>query len=75
MYKEAKEVAKQFTDELNELLKKYKAIMEVEELPSRYACLRGEETIKVYIPADFREDGKCLAEYAEIDLGRYVCGD
>ena len=75
MYKEAKEVARQFKDELNELLKRHKATMEVEELPSKYPHSRGEETIKVFIPADFRQDGKCLAEYAEIDLGRYLDGD
>ena len=65
---EAKEVARQFKDELNDLLKKHKATMEVEELPSRYPYNCPENTIKVYIPADFRQDGKCLADYAEIDL-------
>lgn len=75
MYKEAKEVARQFKDELNELLKRHKATIELEDLPTKHAYSVPEKTIKAYIPADYREDGKCLAEWTEIDLGNYLDGD
>lgn len=74
MYKEAKEVARQFKGEFDELLKRYKATMEVEEFSNNYPHSRIEPTIKVYIPADFREDGKRLSEYVEIDLGSHLSG-
>ena len=70
--KEAKEVAKEFKHELLLLMKKYKAIIELEDLPTKHAYSVPDKTIKVYIPADYREDGKCLAEWTEIDLGNYL---
>ncbi len=75
MYKEAKEVARQFKEELNDLLKRYKATIELEDLPTNHAYSVPEKTIKVYIPADYRADGKCLSEFTEIELGSYLDGD
>ena len=72
---EAKEVARHFKEELNELLKRHKATIELEDLPTKHAYTVPDKTIKVYIPADYREDGKCLAEWTEIDLGNYLDGD
>lgn len=75
MYKGAKEVARQFKDELNELLKRYKATIELEDLPTKHPYSVPDKTIKVYIPPDFKEDGECIAEFTEIDLGNYLYGD
>jgi hypothetical protein len=72
---EAKEVARHFKEELNELLKRHKATIGLEDLPTRHAHTVPDKTIKVYIPADYRADGKCLAEWTEIDLGNYLDGD
>ena len=75
MYKEAKEVARQFKKEFNDLLKRHKATMAVEDLPTKHECSVPEKTIRVYIPADYGADGKCLAEWAEIELGNYLDGN
>ena len=74
MYKEAKEVARQFEEELKALLKKHNATIELEYLPTKYAYSVPERTIKVYIDAVYK-DGDCLAEFCEIDLGRYIHPD
>ena len=74
MYKEAKEVARQFEEDLKALLKKHKATIEIEDLPTKYAYSVPEKTIKVYIDA-VHKDGDCLAEFAEIDLGGYIPPD
>tara|TARA_Y100000758_G_C16050054_1_gene421269 strand:+ start:731 stop:955 length:225 start_codon:yes stop_codon:yes gene_type:complete len=74
MYKEAKEVARQFEEDLKALLKKHKATIELEDLPTKHAYSVPEKTIKVYIDAVYK-DGDCLAEFAEIDLGVYIHPD
>ena len=73
---EAKEVARHFKEELNELLKRHKATIEVENAPfDRYAYSAPQITIKAYIPTDYDADGECLAESTEIELGSYIDGD
>ena len=72
--KEAKEVARQFEEELKALLKKHKATIELEDLSTKYAYSVPDKTIKVYIDAVYK-DGDCLAEFTEIDLGRYIPSD
>lgn len=70
--KSSNEVARQFKDELNELLKKYKATIELEDLPTKYVYSVSDQTIKVYIDAVYKGN-ECIAEYTEIDLGNYLC--
>lgn len=71
--KQAKEVARQFKEELNQLLKKYNATIELQEQNTIH-WERGDEHIIVYIDAVYK-DGDCLAEWAEIDLGRNIYPD
>lgn len=75
MHKEAKEVARQFKDELNELLRRYHATIELEDLPPKYAYIVPDKTIKVCIPAIYSVGGELLAEWTEIDLGSYLGGN
>ena len=75
MYKEAKKVPRQFEEDLKDLLKKHNATIELEDLSTKYAYNVPEKTIKIYIPADYRADSKYIAEYTEIDLGRYIPPD
>ena len=74
MYKEAKEVAREFEEDLKSLLKKHNATIELEDLPTKYAYSVPDKTIKVYIDAVYK-DGDCLAEFTEIDLGGYIPPD
>lgn len=70
---ESKDRAMQFEKELKALLKKWNTEIEMEEISRGYqGC---EYSMKVYIPAIWDEDGGCIAESAEIDLGSYYDGD
>ena len=69
MYKTSREVAIQFKSDLAELLKKYNTEIEVVDISCTY---ESSEVMKVYIPAIWDKDGNCIAESAEIDLGKYV---
>ena len=73
---EAKELARRFKEELNELLKRHKATIVLEDEPTTlYAYSVPEKTLKAYIPADYDADGECLAEWTEIEFGSYIDGD
>lgn len=72
MYIEAKDRAIQFKKELAELLKKYNAEIEVVNNGYGYHI---DEVMEVYIPAVYDKDGNCVAESAEIKLGKYVDAD
>ena len=69
---ESKNRAMQFEKELKALLKKYKTEIEIEDTSVGYAI---SNTMKVYIPAIWDNDGDCIAESAEIVLGTYYDGD
>jgi uncharacterized FlaG/YvyC family protein len=65
---ESKNRAIQFEKELKGLLKKYNTEIEIEDTNVGYNI---SNTMKVYIPAIWDKDGDCIAESAEIVLGRY----
>jgi hypothetical protein len=65
---EAKYRAKQFKDELKALLKKWNTEIEIETNIVNYY----EESKMVCYLDGVYEDGECLAEFTEIDLGKYI---
>lgn len=68
---EAKDRAKQFKDELKALLRKWNTEIEVEtEVVNYYEVSK----MVCYLDGVY-EDGECLAEFTEIDLGTYIDGD
>ena len=71
----AAERVKAFSVELEALLKKHGATLEVEELRSA-CCLSYTgscETITLNIPAKYDENGNCIAEFVcSADIGRYL---
>lgn len=69
---ESKERAMQFEKELKALLKKYDTEIEVEDKGYNYIS---DYTMTVYIPTVWDKDGNCIAESAELDLGKYYDGD
>ena len=70
MYTGAREVARQFKEDLQKLLKEYNTAIELEESESLYPHMKGGDKMMVYIPAKFAPDGGCVSESATVDLGR-----
>jgi len=68
---EAKDRAMQFKAELKALLKKWNTEIELEDIGRDWSS---NYVMKCYIDAIY-EDGDCIAEWTEVDLGRYVDGD
>ena len=68
---EAKDRAMQFKSELKALLKKWNAEIGLEDIGRNWSYYY---VIKCYIDAIY-EDGDCIAEWTEVDLGRCVDGD
>ena len=68
---EAKDRAIQFEKELKALLKKWDTAIEIEDVGIGYSP---DYVMKCYIDSIYK-DGDCIAEYTEIDLGRYVDSD
>jgi len=68
---QAKDIAIQFKKDLDELLRKYDAEIGVEERGTIH-YERGLEDIIVYIQAKYDKDGNCIAEWAEVNLGRNI---
>ena len=59
------EIEEQFRSELNELLEKYKAEI---ELNQRGHDFMHYDVIQVTIGPKYDENGKCIIEYTEFDL-------
>jgi len=68
---EAKDIAMQFKTELKALLKKWNTEIQLEDIGRDWSS---DYVMKCYIDAIY-EDGDCIAEWTEVDLGRYVDGD
>ena len=64
------EIEKEFRQELNELLKRYGADMEIGEDRRGY-----RDRIEVFIPSKYDGDHNCTADGGTVDLGGYVSGD
>jgi len=69
MYKTSEQVATQFKKDLAKLLKKYNTEIEVVDNGYGYHI---DEIMEVYIPGVYDKDGNCVAESAEIKLGKNV---
>ena len=68
---EAKDRAMQFKAELKALLKKWNTEIELEDIGRNWDA---DYVMKCSIDAIY-DDGGCIAEWTEVDLGRYVDGD
>lgn len=66
----AEERAHMFKEELKEFLKKWETELEIE-----HDYWTDEPTMKVYLQGKFDSDNECLAEFTEVNLGRYVYPD
>jgi len=60
-----KQVKENFLEDLSKLLKEYDTAIELEY---------DDRDIIIYIPAEFRADGKCLSEFCEVNLGSHFDG-
>lgn len=68
---EAKDRAMQFEKELKALLKKWNTEIELEDIGRDWSS---EYVMKCYIDATYK-DGDCIAEFTEVNLGRYIAPD
>ena len=58
----SKEIETQFRKELQDLLDKFKAEIEVNE----------DGSIEVWIDSVYDQDGNCIQEYVDCNLGQYM---
>jgi hypothetical protein len=68
---EAKARAMQFEKELKALLKKWNTEIELEDVGRGWNY---DYVMKCYIDAIY-EDGDCIAEFTEVNLGSYIAPD
>ena len=68
---EAKDRAMQFEKELKALLKKWNTEIELEDIGRDWSS---DYEMKCYIDAIYK-DGDCIAEFTEVNLGRYIAPD
>lgn len=68
-------VAEDFRRDLVKFLKDHNATLEVCEEDSGPFYRPGRPMMVVIIPAEYTPDGRCLAEWAEVELGTYLNGE
>jgi hypothetical protein len=67
--KTSQERQKEFESDLKELLKKYDAEIELQEVNS-HNYMRGEDRMIAYLKSKYDNEGNCIEEWTEINLGR-----
>lgn len=69
---EAKDRAMQFEKELKALLKKWNTEIELEDIGRDWSS---DYVMKCYIDGIYNKNGDCIAEFTEVNLGRYIAPD